>query len=40
MEMFKEYYLDVFKNVKFYLSPYNVDPVLVNRKAEYAAGII
>lgn len=33
---FKGYYLDVFSNVKFYISPYNVDPVLVNRKAEFA----
>ncbi len=32
------YYLDVFKNVKFYVSPYNVDPKTVNRNAELSTG--
>ena len=38
-EVFKGYYLDVFKNVRFYISPYPVDPVTVNRNNEMATGI-
>lgn len=33
-EVFKGYYLDVFTNVQFYISPFNIDPMLVNRQAE------
>ena len=35
--MFFGYYLEVFKNVKFYISPYNVDPKLVNRNTDFTA---
>ncbi|CAD8099404.1 unnamed protein product [Paramecium primaurelia] len=36
LQQYHEYYQDVYKNVKFYVSPYDVDPFKVNRNAEFA----
>lgn len=36
LSTFYTYFVDVYKNVKFYVSPYDVDPNLVNRNAEFA----
>jgi hypothetical protein len=37
IEMFYGFFLEVFKNVKFYISPYHVDPKLVNRNTDFTA---
>lgn len=36
MDTYYQYFMEVYKNVKFYVSPYEVDPNMVNRNTQLA----